>query len=119
MQIWLDTIDLDVIEDSVKTGIVCGVTTNPSILSHTENVFETISTLLEIQPGPVAVQVTSSSSEGMVEEGKFISQFSPRMVVKVPINRNGSLQSSSCAAKMCLYLAQASYFLLKRCLHLT
>lgn len=89
MEIWLDTIDYDVIEDAAKTGIIAGVTTNPSILSQTENVALTLHTLLHIQPGPIAVQVTSTDPEGMIEEGLRIFEFSSRMIVKVPVNRNG------------------------------
>lgn len=89
MQIWLDTIDEKVVADGVKTGIIAGVTTNPSILSQTENVLETLIALLAIQPGPVAVQVTAADSEGMFEEGMRIAEFSPRLIVKVPINHQG------------------------------
>ncbi len=89
MQIWLDTIDSSVIADAVQTGILAGVTTNPSILSNTANVRETLTELLNLQPGPVAVQVTSHDPASMIEEGVRIFAFSSRMVVKVPINRNG------------------------------
>lgn len=89
MEIWLDTIDEDVIADAVKTGVIAGVTTNPSILSNANNVSDTLLRLLEIQQGPVAVQVTSSDPLAMIEEGKRISEFSSRLIVKVPINRHG------------------------------
>lgn len=89
MQIWLDTIDEEVVADGAKTGIIAGVTTNPSILSQAENVYGTLTALLALQPGPVAVQVTAADSDGMFEEGLRIAEFSPRMVVKVPINHQG------------------------------
>lgn len=89
MEIWLDTIDDDVIADASKLGIIAGITTNPSILSKTKNVLETLTTLLDIQPGPIAVQVTSTEPEEIVDEGLRIFEFSSRMIVKVPINRNG------------------------------
>lgn len=89
MQIWLDTIDCEAILDGVKTGIISGVTTNPSILSNTTDVFDTLSKLLEIQPGPVAVQVTSMDPLDMIEEGLLIHEFSPRTLIKIPVNRNG------------------------------
>jgi transaldolase len=89
MEIWLDTIDEDAIADAAKIGIISGVTTNPSILSCTKNIFHTLSRLLDLQPGPVAVQVTSLDPEEMIEEGLRIFEFSPRMIVKVPVNRNG------------------------------
>lgn len=89
MKIWLDTIAFDVIADSVKTGMISGVTTNPSILAGAGNVPKTLRHILELQPGPVAVQVTSKDAEGMIEEGKRIFDFSDRMVVKIPVNYNG------------------------------
>jgi TalC/MipB family fructose-6-phosphate aldolase len=89
MEIWLDTINLDVIEDAVKTGIISGVTTNPSILSGTKDIAQTLRSLLDIQPGPVAVQVTSQTSEDIIKEARAIFEFSNRIVVKIPINHHG------------------------------
>lgn len=89
MQIWLDTINCDAVADGAASGIIAGVTTNPSILSKTKNVPETLLRLLELQQGPIAVQVTSADVDAMVEEGKKIFEFSPRLIVKVPINNKG------------------------------
>lgn len=89
MQIWLDTINLDVVADAAKTGIIAGVTTNPSILAGAKNVFQTLSALLELQPGPVAVQVTAEEAEEMIAEGREIYHFSNRMIIKIPVNQNG------------------------------
>ncbi len=89
MEIWLDTIDLDVIRNAADANLVAGVTTNPSILSHTKNVKKTLSQILDLQPGPLAVQVTSTSSQMMIEEGLSIFNFSPRTIVKIPLNYNG------------------------------
>lgn len=89
MQIWLDTINLEVVAEAATAGVISGITTNPTILSRTRNVEETLSRLLEIQKGPVAVQVTAQDVEGMIEEGKQIFAFSNRMIVKVPVNKNG------------------------------
>jgi TalC/MipB family fructose-6-phosphate aldolase len=89
LEIWLDTIDEDVIVEAVKTLPIAGVTTNPSILSTADNVLDAIQRLLEIQPGPVAVQVTAREAEVMVEEGLCIAALSPRIIIKVPINRDG------------------------------
>ncbi|MDR3624619.1 MAG: transaldolase family protein [Chlamydiales bacterium] len=89
MEIWLDTIDENVITDAVKTGIISGVTTNPTILSKANNVLDTIKMLLDVQPGPVTIQVTSPNAENMIEEGIRIFELSSRMIVKIPINKNG------------------------------
>lgn len=89
MQFWLDTINLEAIADAAKTGILSGVTTNPSILSKAKNVPETLAALLEIQQGPVAVQVTAEDAENMILEGREIFGFSDRMIIKIPVNNEG------------------------------
>lgn len=89
MQIWLDTIDLNVIADGVETGIISGVTTNPSILSNSINVLETLDRILDLQPGPIAVQVTGQSPHEMIDEARHIYQHSNRLVIKVPLSRKG------------------------------
>lgn len=89
MEIWLDTIDVHVIADGVETGIISGVTTNPSILSRAQNVRETAKRLLDLQKGPVAIQVTGKTPEEMVEEARHIYQYSNRMIVKIPVSRKG------------------------------
>lgn len=89
MKIWLDTIDLTAIQDAARTGILYGVTTNPSILSKAKHVPETLAQILEIQPGPLAVQVTSFDAESMIEEGRALFAYSKRIVVKIPVNQDG------------------------------
>lgn len=89
MQIWLDTINESVIKEAVTIGLVSGITTNPTILSKAKNIQDTLHRLLELQPGPVAVQVSSLEAKSIVDEARSISQFSSRFIVKVPINFQG------------------------------
>lgn len=89
MQIWLDTINLEVVADAVKAGIISGITTNPSILSKTKNVSSTLRALLELQTGPIAVQVTSEDADNMLLEGREIFEFSNRTIIKIPVNQEG------------------------------
>lgn len=89
MQIWLDTIDLGLVKEAAHAGIISGVTTNPSILSRSRNVPETLRTLLDIQPGRVAVQVTGENSDAIIEEAHSIAAFSERMAVKIPLHYQG------------------------------
>lgn len=89
MEIWLDTIDTHCVADAAKTGVVAGVTTNPSILSNTHNVFDTLHSLLDLQPGPVAVQVTSQQAGQIIDEARWLYEFSNRIVIKIPINHQG------------------------------
>lgn len=89
MEIWLDTIDLNAIQEAVSLGLVHGVTTNPVILSRAEDVTDQLHQLLDIQKGPVAVQVTTTTRSEMIDEGRNLFAFSPRIIVKVPVNREG------------------------------
>ncbi len=87
MEIWLDTIDRYFLESG--KNIAYGVTTNPSILSKSKDVCQTLDELLTIQKGPVAVQVTKDDAEGMIEEAKLLYNFSNRIIVKIPSCKNG------------------------------
>jgi transaldolase len=89
MQIWLDTVNLEIVKDAAMRGILSGVTTNPSILSQTRDVPATLAHLLELQPGSVAVQVTSHTADAMIEEARSIHAFSSRTIVKIPVHREG------------------------------
>jgi len=89
MQIWLDTINLEVVEDAAKTGILSGITTNPSILSTAKNVPNILKALLELQEGPIAIQVTAEDAENMIIEGREIFAFSNRAIIKIPVNHDG------------------------------
>src|SRR6185503_8325504 len=89
MQFWLDTITVATIKDAAERGMVAGITTNPSILSRAKNTKEILSQILDIQPGPIAVQVTATDSTRMIEEGLRIFEFSNRMIVKIPVTGEG------------------------------
>lgn len=89
MEFWLDTIDLSVIEKATSMGLLHGVTTNPSLLSKSQNPLTTVVSILNVQNGPLAVQVTELETNEMVAQGKKLYQTSPRIIVKVPVTRNG------------------------------
>jgi len=87
MQIWLESIDIPMLEKAQKRGILHGVTTNPSML--VSNPRDTLSALLSAQPGPVAVEVFEDLAPSMISQGKALYEFSPRIVVKVPVTERG------------------------------
>jgi len=90
MEIWLDTADLALIENAKQMGILHGVTTNPSIVAKSKHQLEDLlGKLLQIQIGPVTVQVTSENGDEMIQQGEAISQFSNRLFVKVPVTNEG------------------------------
>ncbi len=90
MELWLDTLDADTITKAYALGLLHGVTTNPSLLSHSKHHLDSIlEELLELQPGPVAVQVTSEFTTGQVMQAQRLYAFSHRLIIKVPVTTEG------------------------------
>lgn len=85
MEIWLDTAEIAEIKKAYRMGLLYGVTTNPSILASSKRISEdVIKEILDVQPGPVAVQVTTNTVAEMLLQAKKLTKFSSRIVVKVP-----------------------------------
>jgi TalC/MipB family fructose-6-phosphate aldolase len=89
MQIWLDSINLELIRKAKKLGVLYGVTTNPSLLSRSPRPFETIQALLDAQEGPITVQVIAEEAPEMIHQGKQLHEISSRIIVKVPVTTEG------------------------------
>ncbi|MFZ0564955.1 MAG: transaldolase family protein [Chlamydiales bacterium] len=90
MELWIDTIDRKVIERVKELGLLYGVTTNPSILARVNLPAEEIlEDLLNHFPGPLAVQVTLSSASEIIDQGRDLYDFSPRIIVKIPVTEAG------------------------------
>ncbi len=90
MQIWLDTTDTDTINKALRYGVLRGVTTNPSIIAQTGKALEDIlDQLLEVQPGPIAVQVTADFTAGQVAQANRLANVSSRIIVKIPATSEG------------------------------
>jgi len=90
MELWLDTIDHHLIDHAVNRITVAGITTNPSILSKSnESPDKTIKKLLDIQPGFLAVQVTSNNENEMLTQARKLRKLSDRIVVKIPVCQAG------------------------------
>ncbi len=90
MKIFLDTGDVDAIRKAAATGMIDGVTTNPSIMAKTGRGFrETIAEICGIIPGPVSAEAMSETAEGMIEEAQEIASIAPNVVVKIPMNVEG------------------------------
>lgn len=85
MEFWLDTPNCEVIKEAYGLGILYGVTTNPALLAKVADPAKTIKEILDIQQGPVAVQVIAQDAEGMIAEGRRYYAFSPRIIVKIPV----------------------------------
>ncbi len=99
MELWLDTIDFDLIEKTVTQLNITGITTNPSILAGSAlSAKNTITKLLQIQPGKLAVQVTASTHRDMITQAKMLAVLDPRIIIKIPVNSEGLIAIKSLSA---------------------
>lgn len=90
MQIFLDTTDTAVLKDLASTGLVDGVTTNPSLIAKSGRpMLEVIAEICDLVEGPVSAEVAAIDVEGMLAEGRKLAGVAPNVVVKVPLTRAG------------------------------
>lgn len=90
MDIWLDTVDIKTVQKAVKFGLLSGVTTNPSLIAHSgRDIEEVLEDLLHYQEGPVTAQVVATDTEGMVQQGQSLYSLSNRLIIKIPLTKNG------------------------------
>jgi transaldolase len=90
MKLFLDTGNLKDIETLAAIGIIDGITTNPSLLAKEPGDFrENLKRICAIVNGPVSGEVVATDCAGMLREGRDIAALDPRMVVKVPLTRDG------------------------------
>jgi transaldolase len=90
MKLWLDTANLDEIREINEWGVLSGITTNPSLAAKEKMDFETLIKEIATEvDGPVNAEVVSTEKEGMIEEGKRLSQIAPNVTVKCPSTADG------------------------------
>ena len=92
MKFFVDTANVDEIRKANDMGIICGVTTNPSLIAKEGRDFnEVIKEITEIVDGPISgeVKATTTDAEGMIAEGREIAKIHPNMVVKIPMTVEG------------------------------
>ena len=92
MRFFVDTANVEDIKKANDMGVICGVTTNPSLIAKEGRDFkEVIREITEIVDGPISgeVKATSVTAEQMIEEGRDIASIHPNMVVKIPITVEG------------------------------
>ena len=91
MKFFIDTANVDDIRKANDMGVICGVTTNPSLIAKEGKVFEeVIAEIASIVDGPISgeVKATTVDAEGMIKEGR-IAKIHPNMVVKIPMTVEG------------------------------
>ena len=92
MKFFIDTAKVEDIKAANDMGIICGVTTNPSLIAKEGRDFnEVIKEITSIVDGPISgeVKATTTDAEGMIKEGREIAAIHPNMVVKIPMTGEG------------------------------
>ena len=92
MRFFIDTANVDEIRKANDMGVICGVTTNPSLIAKEGRDFnQVIAEIASIVDGPISgeVKATTTDAEGMIAEGRQIAAIHPNMVVKIPMTVEG------------------------------
>ncbi len=90
MKFFVDTADTNEIRELAATGLVDGVTTNPSLVAKSgRNFLDVIQEISSIVEGPVSAEVTAMDQETMLKEGQLLASLAPNIAVKVPLTPNG------------------------------
>ena len=92
MRFFIDTAKVEDIRKANDMGVICGVTTNPSLIAKEGRDFnEVIAEIASIVDGPISgeVKATTVTAEGMIAEGREIAKIHPNMVVKIPMTVEG------------------------------
>ena len=92
MKFFIDTAKVEDIKKANDMGVICGVTTNPSLIAKEGRDFnEVIKEIPTIVDGPISgeVKATTVDAEGMIAEGREIAKIHPNMVVKIPMTPEG------------------------------
>ncbi|MFK5883289.1 MAG: fructose-6-phosphate aldolase [Candidatus Izemoplasma sp.] len=90
MKLFIDTANVDEIREIAALGIICGVTTNPTLIAREGRDFnEVIKEIASIVDGPISGEVISLEAEGMISEGHEIVKIHKNMVVKIPMTEEG------------------------------
>ena len=92
MKFFIDTANVEDIKRANDMGVICGVTTNPSLIAKEGRDFkEVIKEITSIVDGPISgeVKATTVDAEGLIREGREIAAIHPNMVVKIPMTVEG------------------------------
>jgi len=90
MKFFLDTANIDEIRDAASTGVLDGITTNPTLISKEGNAFEDqLLKICSLVDGPVSAETVSRDAGGMIEEGRHLAKLHRNIVVKCPMTKDG------------------------------
>ena len=90
MKFFVDTADVDEIKNLASTGLVDGVTTNPSLIAKSgRNFIEVIKEICDLVNGPVSAEVAATNHKTMLAEGRRLAKLAGNVTVKVPLTQDG------------------------------
>ncbi|NLM51693.1 MAG: fructose-6-phosphate aldolase [Firmicutes bacterium] len=90
MKLFLDTANLQEIEQAMQWGVIDGVTTNPTLVAKEGGNFQALlKEICHLVPGPVSAEVIATEAEAMVEEAKELAAIAPQIVIKIPLTPDG------------------------------
>ncbi len=90
MKFFVDTADVSEIKELAATGLLDGVTTNPSLIAKSGRDFkETIAEICKVVPGPVSAEVAATDFDGMIKEGHELAKIAKNVTIKVPLTLDG------------------------------
>ena len=90
MKFFVDTADIKEIRELAATGMIDGVTTNPSLVAKSGRQFkDAIAEICSVVPGPVSAEVTASDYDGMMQQAAVLSAIAKNVTIKVPLTWDG------------------------------
>ena len=90
MKFFVDTADVTEIKEIAATGLLDGVTTNPSLVAKAGRDFkELIAEICKLVPGPVSAEVAATDLDGMLREGRILARIASNVAVKLPLTWDG------------------------------
>lgn len=90
MKLFIDTANVNEIKEAAALGVICGVTTNPSLIAKEGRDFvETIKEITTIVDGPISAEVVAPDAEGMVNEAQKLAALHENIVIKIPVTAEG------------------------------
>lgn len=90
MKFFIDTAEIKEIQKLAETGMVDGVTTNPTLIAKSgRDFFEVLKEICAAVPGPVSAEVTATDVEGMIREGEKLARVADNVAIKLPMTWDG------------------------------
>ena len=90
MKLFIDTANIDEIKEVNEWGVICGVTTNPSLIAKEGRDFkQVIEEIAGIVDGPISAEVISLEKDGMIKEARELAKINPNIIIKIPMTKEG------------------------------